>query len=199
MISSFGYLMSVTTSQNDVEVLLAISNTAGRGEVFHGSSNGVTNTQLSIIPNGRKDREEVIAQLQALPSVLSVSVVTLSKPVIETELAGVRELFAGIGWDASSITDDELLLFINSKLQGQYTYYVDYDLGKMRNKPVKIRIKRIEEHPHFSPDWLRETKHIEEDELERDITIDDIEIRSITMEHTGKVEPPPPPPPRRKQ
>ena len=107
--------------------MLAVLNIAGSGQAFHGFSNGVVSTDLSIIPKGKRNKQEVLIQLQAIPAIRSVSVVALSNPVNEKELKEVRELFAGIGWDACSVTNENLSLFINAKLQRQYTYYVDYD------------------------------------------------------------------------
>lgn len=192
--TTVSYLMSVTSSQKGAEVFLAILNIAGRGHAFHGSSNGAVSKDLWIIPKGNKNKQEVIKQLQAIPAILSVSVVALSKPVRETELAEVRELFAGFGWDASSVTDDELSLFINAKLQGQYTYFIDYDFEKARTESVKIHVKPIEEHPHFSPDWLKKSIHVKEEMADRELTIDDIKISSVEIEEIEEeIETPPPP------
>jgi hypothetical protein len=192
--TTVSYLMSVTTSQNDVEVTLAILNIAGMGQAFYGERDSTGGTDLWIIPQSKKSSQEVTTQLQAVPAIHSVSVVPVSKPVKETELTEVRELFVGIGWDASSVTDEELSLFINAKLQGQYTYYIDHDKKKKGKEPVKIRIRPSEEHPHFSPDWLKKNDYTEDDVQNRVLTIDDIEIRTVTIVHQIAVEPPPPPP-----
>jgi hypothetical protein len=187
------YLISITTATNDVQIILAILNIAGKGQAFHGFSNDATNTALWIIPRGRKNSQEVTTQLQKMPGILSVSVVTLSTPVQKNELTEVRSLFSQIGWDSSQVTDKALSVFINAKLQGQYTYYVDYD--HRAKTPIKIQIKPIEEHPHFSPDWLK-TNAYNEDE-DRELTMDDLEIRSITLEmieHEAESPPLPPPP-----
>jgi hypothetical protein len=189
--TTVSYLMSVTTSKMDVEVTLAILNTAGMGQAFHSFSNGVAHTALWIIPKGKKSRQEIITQLQAIPAIRNFSIVALSKPVNKNVLAEVRELFAQLGWDASKVTDDALLLFINAKIQGQYTYYIDYEhKGKV---PVEIQIKLIEEHPLFSPDWLQATNHREYEEQDRELTIDDIEIRSVIIKSIEEAPPTPPP------
>lgn len=187
------YLMSITTSQKNVEVILAILNIAGMGQAFYGENDGTVGTDLWIIPKSKKSTQEVTTQLQAVPAIRSVSVVQLSKPVKETELVEVRELFAGIGWDASSVTDEELSLFINAKLQGQYTYYIDHDQKKKGKEPAKIRIRPAQEHPYFSPDMLKESDYTKDDD--RELTIDDIEIRTVTMVDQIAEPPPPPHPP----
>ena len=189
------YLMSITTSQKNVEVILAILNIAGMGQAFYGEDDGTVGTDLWIIPKSKKSRKEVTTQLQAVPAIRSVSVVQLSKPIKEAELVEVRELFAGIGWDASSVTDEELSLFINAKLQGQYTYYIDHDQKKKGKEPAKIHIRPAQEHPYFSPDMLLESDYTEDNAQDRELTIDDMEIRTVTIVDQIEVELPPPPPP----
>jgi hypothetical protein len=185
------YLMLITASKMDAEVTLAILNTAGRGQAFHGFSNGAVNTGLWIIPKAKGNKQEVITQLQAIAAIKSVSIVTLSKPVDENKLAEVRDLFAQLGWDTSNVTNDALSLFINAKLQGQYKYYIDYE--HREKGQVKIQIKLLEEHPHFSPDWLKATGDKQDGAQDKELTIDDIEIRSVVIEAIEEDEPPPPP------
>ena len=102
-------------------------------------------------------------------------------------------MFNSLGWDTSDVKHEELTLFLNAKLQGKYTYMLDFEHGKHRTKD-KVRIIRAEEHPHFSPDWLT-NNNFEEDILDRELTIDDLEIRSVVIENIVEVESPPPPPP----
>lgn len=171
-----GYLMIVTTSKQDTEILLAILNTAERGQAIYSISNESIKKELWIIPKRKKNKQEIIAQLNKVPGIFSISIVGLSKTLKETELLEVRELFNSIGWDASDVTDNDLSRFINAKLQGQYTYFVDYDHKKIGKQLLKIYIKPIEEHPDFSPDWLVKDDH-KEDIPDRELTSDDIEIR----------------------
>jgi hypothetical protein len=113
------YLISVAASQKNVELILAILNTAGRGHALHGFSNGMVSTDLWIIPKGKRNREEIISQLHAIPTVDHVSVIALSNPVEGKELVEVLEMFTLIGWDASAVTNETLSLFISDKLNGQ--------------------------------------------------------------------------------
>jgi hypothetical protein len=185
------YLISVITSQKDVEVILAILNIAGKGHAFHGFSNGDISTDLWIIPKGKKNIQSVITELQTIPAIRSVTIVALSNPVKNSELLEVRKLFADVGWDASSVPDNTLSLFINAKLKGQYTCYIAYN--HREKLPVKIEIKLIEEHPLFSPDWLKAADYTEDEIQSSDLTIDDIEIRSVVIETIQEIETPPPP------
>lgn len=196
--TSVSYLILATISQKDVEDVegvLAILNIAGRGQAFLGSSSGNVSTNLWIIPKDRRNKQDVTTMLQAIPSIRSVSVVTLSNPAREQELVKVRHLFTRLGLDASDVTDDALSLFINAKLKGLYTYYIHYDnIGK---EPVKIQVRPIKEHPHFSPDWLKARNRLEDEMSDKEFTIDDIEIRSVVLEKMDEIEeiePPPPPP-----
>jgi hypothetical protein len=189
----FSYIMSVTTSQAGVEVFLAVKNIAGTGSIQFSKSSEFNRADLWIIPKSKKSREELVAQIKAVPFIRQVSVVTLSKPITNTELFEVRELFNALGLDASDVKDEELSLFLNARLQGKYTYLIDFGHKKGR-APEKIRIIRAEEHPHFSPEWLTNKGH-EEEILERELTIDDVEIRSVIIESIEAEEPITPPPP----
>jgi hypothetical protein len=193
--TTVSYLISVTTSQNDAEVTLAILNLAGKGQAFYGQTDDSGSTDLWIIPDSRKNRQELTTHLQAVPAIRSVSIVPLSKPIKEAEFAEVRELFAEIGWDASDVTDQELSSFINDKLEGKYTYYIDHDPRKNGKVPAKIRVRPLTQHPHFSPDWLKKSDDAKDDIEDRELKIDDIEIREVTITRQVANEPPPPPPP----
>lgn len=173
----------------DAEAIVAIFNIAGRGTLIHGFGNEKTNTDLWMIKKGRSSSQEVISRLQALPAVLSAYIAVLSKPVKENELEEVRELFTHIGWDASGIVNETLAVFLNSHLLGQTIYYIDHDARQ--KAPVKIKIKPLEEHPHFSPEWLKVIEIPEDETEDRDLTMDDLEVRTVTL----SLEENPPPPP----
>jgi hypothetical protein len=188
----FSYIMTVATSRTGVEVFLAIKNIAGTGRAQYGRSSEFDNIELWIVPKSKKSQEELGTQLKAVPFIQQVSVVALSKPVTNTELFEVRALLDGLGWNTSEVSDEELSLFLNAKLQGKYTYMIDFDHGK-GHAAGKIRIIRTEEHPHFSPDWLSNDDD-EEEILDRELTIDDLEIQSVVVESVEEEEPPSPPP-----
>jgi len=186
----YSYIMTIATSQTGVEVFLSIKNIAGTGHAQYGRSGDFGNVEMWIVPKSIKNKEELVSQLQAVPFIQQVSVVALSKPVTNNELLEVRELFNGLGWDTSDVKDDELSLFLNAKLQGKYTYMLDFEHGKGR-APEKVRIIRTEEHPHFSPEWLANSDN-EEEILDRELMIDDLEIRSVVVEMIVEETPPPP-------
>ena len=188
----FSYIMTVATSQTGVEVFLAIKNIAGTGYAQYGRSGEFGSVELWIVPKSKKSREELLTQLQAVPFIQQVSVVKLRKPVTITELLEVRGLFNSLGWDTSDVRDEELSLFLNAKLQGKYTYMIDFEHEK-GHAAEKIRIIRAEEHPHFSPKWLANDDYVEEI-LDKELTIDDLEIRSVVVELGVEEEAPPPPP-----
>ncbi|RYE54522.1 MAG: hypothetical protein EOP48_12145 [Sphingobacteriales bacterium] len=189
----FSYIMTIATSKTGVEVFLTIRNIVGTGRAEYGRNGDFGNVEMWIVPKSKKSKDELVEQLQALPFIQQVSVIKLSKPVTNKELAEVRELFNSLDWNTSDVKDEELTFFLNAKLQGKYTYMLDFEHGKRRTKD-KVRIILAEEHPHFSPEWFTNSD-LEEDILDRELTIDDFEIRSVVIENVVEVEPPPPPPP----
>jgi hypothetical protein len=172
-------------------------NTAGRGHALFSTGNESISKTLWIIPKGRKNKQEVLAQLQAIPAIQHVSVAVLTQTLEATELEEVRAMFNDVNIDASDVSDDTLSIFINSKIQGTASYYIDLEHKNRRWGQTKISIKRIEDHPMFSPDWLRQQSKITDYDMERDLTLDDIEVRTMSFEEL-KEEPKPPPPPKRK-
>jgi hypothetical protein len=142
-----GYIVSVTASESNGQVVQTVLKIAGRGQVIFGSTKEAVSTHLFVIRESKKSKQGLTTQLQAVPGFSKVAIVALSKPINETELSEVREIFAGLDRDASSVTDDELSLFINDKLLGQYTYYIDLDHKRNGRGPIYMRIKRLEDHP----------------------------------------------------
>lgn len=174
-----GYLLAVTSAHKNILVPLGIMNISGGGQAICGFSKGTVTTDLWIIPKGRRNREEIFAHLQAISAIRSFSMVVLSNPIRKKELTEVRDLFAQISWDSSEVTNEVLSLFLNAKLRGQYSYYIDYDLRE--KAPRKIRIKRIEDHPDYSPASLKATPQGEETDPDKQYTIDDIRVSSVTL------------------
>jgi hypothetical protein len=189
----FSYIMTVATSQIGMEVFLAIRNIAGTGHAQYGRSGEFGSVELWIVPKSKKSREELLTELQDVSFIQQVSVVALSKPVTHSELLEVRDLFNDLGWDTSGVKDEVLSLFLNAKLQGKNTCMIDFGHGKDR-AAEKIRIIRAEEHPHFSPGWLAYSDD-DEEILDRELTMDDLEIQSVVIEDVVEEEEPPPPPP----
>ncbi len=194
-----GHIISVTASASDRQVMRAVLKIAGSRQMVFGITTEDVSTHLFVIPESKKSTEELATEVQAVPGLSKVAIVALSKPVNKMELAELRELFAGLDWDASSVTDDELSLFIDDKLLGQYTYYIE--LGHKRNESgmVSMRIKRLEDHPQFSPDWLVNNGAKKDETQNEEQTFDDIETHEVMIEliqEVEEVEEPPPPPPR---
>ena len=189
-----GYIISVTTSEIDRQVVPTVLKIAGHGQVLFVSSTEAVNTHLFVIRESKTSTQELTTQLLAVPGFSKVAIVALSTPIMQTELSEVRELFTGLGWDASCVTDDELSLFINDKLLGQYTYYLDLDHKKYGRGPISMSIKRLEDHPQFSPDWLKDNGSKKEQIHDEEQSFDDIETQEFVVQEE-EFEPPPPPPP----
>lgn len=179
------YLMSLTTSQHDVETTVAIINIVGPGAAIFGSGDST----LYIVPKGRTAKKEVIAKLKAIPTIKDVAVVALSNPVNESELPEVRALFSNFGLDASGVTDEELSLFLNAKLKGQYTYYLKFEWGK-RGRSDKIYVRPVTELPGYSAERFKARNAIEEEALDKVYTVDDIEVRSVVIQNISAAPPP---------
>lgn len=205
------YLVSIATPQDtagDVsfeaktERGLAILNIT-HGINMYGSTDETGSTELWVVPAPTKRKDELTEQLLSVKGISSVSVVTLSKPIKSVELNEVRKLYLNLGVDASKVSDDKLAMFIDDVLQQQYAYYMDYDFKKTRTSPVEVSIKRIEEHPHFSPEWLKHRSGKKEALPNWPLTMDDVEtftftdtviLEDISGENEPEPEPPSPPP-----
>src|SRR5215207_3905449 len=139
-----GYIISVTASPGNRQVVPAVLKIAGNGQVFFGSTTEDVSTHLFIIRENKQSSQDLTAQLQAVPGFRNVAIVAISKPINDTELSALRELFAGHNWDTSSVTDDELSLFIDDKMLGQYAYYIYLDHKRIGSGTISMRIKRLE-------------------------------------------------------
>lgn len=195
-----GYIISVTASVSNTQVIPDVLKIAGRGQMFFGSTTEDISNHLFVIPNSEKDLQEITTELQAVPGFSKVAVVALSKPVKETELSEVRKLFVRFDWDTSNVTTSELGLFIDDKLLGQYTYYIDLTHNLNGSGKLSMRIKRLKDHPQFSPDWLIDSEDKKEGRQNEEQFPDNIETHELVIEmieEVEEVEEPPtlPPPP----
>ncbi|MFN4315412.1 MAG: hypothetical protein ACK4E0_14020 [Chitinophagaceae bacterium] len=184
------YIMVVSTSNADVSLHLAIRNTAGTGRVHYGRNSEHGSTELWIIPRSRKTKEELIEKIRVMASVNKLTVVALSRPVTAGELLEVRELFGSqLGWNSSQVSDEELSLFLNTRLQGKYSYMFDLKM-EQGSSSEKLRIIKAEDHPDYSPHW-RVHEGVEEEILERELTMEDLEIENVRIA-VSEDEPPGP-------
>jgi hypothetical protein len=193
--ASNGYFLCLEkSSEGGVDLLVSILNTAGRGSAFYGAGNDAGSISLWFIYKPRNSPAEIKKQLEANPIVRKVTVVELSRPVTETELTELRAAWLQIGWDTSDITQAELSDYINTQLAGQHSYYIDGGSAPPRRLPVKIRIRRLQDHPGYSPDWPMQSNYDPENLPDRDFTADDFIIETVEFTSTEEVPPPPPPP-----
>ena len=194
--SPIGYIISISTSQNNTEDMRTVLKIAGQGQVLFGTSTEAQCTNLYATQAGKKSKQKLTTQLQAVPGFSKVNVVALSRSIKKTELSEVRKIFADLDWDSSSVSDDELSFFIVSKLKGQSIYYIDLGYKRIGKGPVKMSIKRLEEHPQYSPDWLKKSDRKKKDTQTGKQTHDYIETRTVLLKTEAvEVEPPPPPMP----
>jgi hypothetical protein len=184
--------MTVTKFQSGMGDFLAVKNIAGTGQIQYGRGGTAGIVDLWIIPKSKKNPEEVVSQLEAVPFILNVSVVSLSKPVTNTEVTKARELLNSLGWDTSAVGDEDLSLYLNAKLQGKWTYLLDITYDTSR-KVEKLQIIKAEEHPLFSAELIEKFSY-EEEILDRELTMDDFETEVVKVKlQTDPPSTPPPP------
>ncbi|HEV7334041.1 MAG TPA: hypothetical protein VGN63_23605 [Flavisolibacter sp.] len=187
-----GYLVAVTASENQQRAVQERVRKIAKESrlLFVKTGNGVS-TDLFIISTEEIDKTEVRSRLQSIPGSQNVLVTAFSNPLAVTEGSEVRKLFAAIGLNAGNVPDADLSMYLNNILAGNYSHYLD--VGRQPNEQglCALTIKRLEEHPQFSPDWFKNTSR----EKGAAHDSDDIEIVTYVMETIQKVEPPPPPPP----
>jgi hypothetical protein len=171
------YVIRITEARRSKEVLVAIFNIAGAARMQFGYGD----TGLWVLPNSKKSKQEVIEQLQALVDIQSFSVINLSKPVRAEEATKVREVINGFNIDTSRISDDQLCAFLDSIIDGKQTFYVDFVDDPPPKTHAQILIKPVEEHPDFSPEWLEQRSLPEDDETDREYTVDDFEIETFEV------------------
>ena len=148
------YLVYLSSTEMTLELSMKISNIAGRGRSMIGYSDDSGSNELWLIPEGKYETKKMIDNLNALPGVRVISAVALSKPIKTTEIIGIRDVFSSIGLNTANVSDDELAMYFNDQVNDRFTHYIDYDHRQKMKGPVEISIKRLEDHPHFSPDWL---------------------------------------------
>ncbi len=187
--TTFNYIITIATSQSDAEYFLAVRNTIGKGRPQYGVSYEHGSLELWIVGAVKKNQEELMTKLRAVPFVQQVSVVTLSSPVTSKELLNVRELLNNIALNTDTVSDELLSLFIEAKLQGKYTYGFEIEQGQ-NGIPKKMRIIPAQEYPDFSPEWLTYNDN-DYEILDRDLTMDDIEIRKEEIVEDVKLPLPP--------
>jgi hypothetical protein len=191
-IASVSFILSITYEPTG-SISLNLLNQAGSCHMIMGWGNEAFTRNLCIINKVKSEKEAVIAQLKAIPGVHSVSLVPVSLPVQDSMLEEIRTLFADFGWDATSIDDETLSLFIASKINGAYTYYLDVDTTMESTRKSTVHIQPMTANPHFHPDWLANTGPIAETNensgAEEEIITEFICIR----EEVDETEPPPPP------
>ena len=183
------YIISITDDFHSKEAVVAIFNMSGGAQMHF----GLGHTSFWIIPNSNKNREETIAQLEAVPGLQSIYVVTLSNPVKKEEVLEVREMMKAFSIDTSAVKDALFSSYLNSILNNKPTYYLDFDNELFRFGQTKLSIKVLEDHPDFSPEWLQPYPC---EDIGREFTVDDFVTESETfediIEEEDEVEPPGP-------
>jgi len=175
------------SSQGDEDFTLSLLNIAGFNFSLYGSSGDFGCVSLRLLLKARNTPEEIKDQLEALSIINKVTLVPISNPLKQTELLELRNIFLIIGWDTQEVKEEELSMYIESNLQGRNTHYIDFDHKSDRNSTVKIRIKRLQDHPDFKPEWISETIIDLENLPDKEFTREDI-IYSTVRRSTSYAE-----------
>lgn len=189
-----GYIISVTTSDNSSQPVLTILRLADSVQMLGGSSNERAATHLFLLPVTKKSKQELIAELQLIANASNISVVSLSQPIKEEELTEVRKIFAGMSWDTSNISDRELSVFLDDKLQGQCVYYMDAE-HKKGERMLSMRIKHLKDQAESSPEGQEKSNCNRQNMNDGQKRLEEFETRKIVLEEVVENVPPPPPPP----
>jgi hypothetical protein len=190
--ASKSYILYIEqSSQGDVDFTLSTLNIAGVSIPLYGRSGDFGCVSLRLLLKARNKPTEIKKQLEAISIVNNVTLVAVSSPLEESEISDLRNIFLKIGWDTQEVSREDLSIFIESNLQGRYTHYIDFDHKRHRNLPVKISIKRLQEHPNFKPEWIRETNIGLENLPDKEFTRED--ITTTIIESTSYVHPRNPP------
>ncbi|MBE7171153.1 MAG: hypothetical protein INR73_11215 [Williamsia sp.] len=190
------YLISMTASadtSNHLNRLNAEIRITGMWQSIMGMTKDSITTDLVFIPAAGKDKNKLAMQLQAVPGIRHVSVVPLSNPATPAELAAVRKVFAGFDLSTRKVSNKQLSLYLRSIIERQDTYYIDQ--GPMQNATGlrDMHIKRLEEHPQYSPEWRKPRTVQQQDNGQQgdSLVVQDVELVEIVQEE----EPPSPPDP----
>lgn len=173
------------SSQGDEDFYITVLNITGGSLPLYGSSGDFGCVSLRLIYKARNKPEEIKRQIEALPIVNNITLIPISSPIEQSELVGLRNIFLKIGWDTQDVSGEELSTFFQSILKGQNTHYIAFDHIRHRTSPVKISIKKLQDHPNFKPEWIRETNIDFENLPDKEFTKDDfttVEIKSTSYE-----------------
>jgi len=143
---------------------------------------GVGRTSFWTLPNSKKNGEEVIRLLKAIPHIQSIFLVSLSKPIKPVEVEELRKILNRFSIDTTAITTKQFEVYLESILEEKDIYCIDFKNEPYNGKHIKIFIKPIEQHPDFSPECLLHSLRTKEDIAEREYTVDDFEIEIETFE-----------------
>jgi hypothetical protein len=177
------------SSQGDENFILSLLNIAGFNFPLYGYSGDFGSESIRLLFNARNTSDEIKKRLETLSIVNEVILVPISNPLNQSELSEVRNIFLKIGLDTQEVSEEELTMYIQSNLIGRNTHYIDFDNKNDRTSRVKIRIKQLQEHPDFKPEWIRETNIDLENLSDKEFTREDITCSTVIITSTSFEQP----------
>ena len=188
-ITPVAHVVVITTDAGAVNAHIELLNINENTRGLIGSGDGKTARNFYLIPGNSKTSSELREVIKNINGVREISLVSLSNPITNSELADFRKLFLQNKFDASGVSDDELSLYLNSQLKGESTYILHSEnqdhltgMSYMKLKPVSELLENYKEDSNSV-------------KIERTWHEGDMAISEITISTTVSVEPPEPPPP----
>jgi hypothetical protein len=154
-----------------------------------GSGDGNTARNFYLIPGNSKTSSELKEVLKNINGIHEISIISLSNPVTNSELADYRKLLLQYKMDASGVSDDELLMYLHSQLKRDDIYVLHSESHDHLTGVSYLKLELVS-------DILKKYKDDSNDvTIEKTTYEGDMAISEITISTTVSVEPPEPPPP----
>jgi hypothetical protein len=183
------HVVAITTDAGNVNAHLELLKINKDTRGLRGSGDGNTARNFYLIPGNSKTSSELKEVLKNINGIHEISIISLSNPVTNSELADVRKLLLQGKMDASGVSDDELLKYLHSQLKRDDIYVLH---SESHNHLTGVSYLKLE----LVSDILKKYKDDSNDvTIEKTTYEGDMAISEITISTTVSVEPPEPPPP----
>jgi hypothetical protein len=154
-----------------------------------GSGDGNTARNFYLIPGNLKTSSELREILKNIKGIHEISIISLSNPITNSELADFRKLLLQGKMDASGVSDDELLKYLHSQLKRDDIYVLHSESQNHLTGVSYLKLKLVSD---IIKNYKEDPNNVK---IERTWYEGDMAFSEITISTTVSVEPPEPPPP----
>jgi hypothetical protein len=186
------HVVVITTDAVKENVYMELYKIDKDTRLLMGTGDGKTARNFYLIHGNSKTSSELREVLKNINGVRDISIISLSNPVTNSELADFRKLLLQGKMDASGVGDNELLMYLHSTLKGDDMYVLHNDSHNHSNGSSYLKfmlasdiLKNYKDDPNTKTTITSKTTRWE----------GDLEISEVTISTTVSVEPPEPPPP----